>query len=304
MAHTVGYTSSERCRCLENLQKNPLDLYLTYCGWEHCSPRHRYGPNKRAYFLIHIVWQGKGSLEIDGKKYCLQEGDAFFIPPGAEAWYEADEKDPWWYMWFAFSGLMAGECVDSAGFSLKNPVRRIGCLKELRTCIDQILDAHELTFSDELRRNGLLMTAMSALIRDYTENSAAGSIGKLHSDSVSVYVKQAMDYMLRHYSEQIKISELADFIGVNRSYLTSSFTRIVGVSPQEYLVKLRMEKAKTLLQKTDMAVNAVANATGYTDQLAFSKAFRRYSGMSPRMYKAEKNEGNSSKKEKNMDYDL
>ena len=47
-----------------------------------------------------------------------------------------------------------------------------------------------------------------------------------------------------HYQEKVKINELADYIGVNRSYLTSSFKKAVGCSPQEYLVNLRMEKAK------------------------------------------------------------
>lgn len=290
MTCTVGYTSSEKYECLEDLQKNSLDLYLTYCGWEHCAPSHRFGPNRRSFFLLHIVWQGTGTLEIDGKKYSLQKRDAFFIPPGAEAWYEADEKDPWCYMWFAFSGLMADKCAARAGFSLKNPVRRIECLQEMRSFIDQMLEARELSFADELKRKGLLMMALSALIQDYSKTSAAGKIGEVHSEAVSVYVEHAMEYMMRHYSEPVKIGELADYIGINRSYLASSFRRIVGVSPQEYLVKLRMEKAKTLLQETSMSVNAVANAIGYSDQLAFSKAFRRYSGMSPRMYKEEKNE--------------
>lgn len=98
-------------------------------------------------------------------------------------------------------------------------------------------------------------------------------------------MKHAMDYIAHHYREKIKISELADYIGVNRSYLTSSFKKAIGCSPQEYLVNLRMEKAREMLRNTGMQINAVAAAVGYQDQLAFSKIFKQHFGTSPKAYR-------------------
>lgn len=94
-----------------------------------------------------------------------------------------------------------------------------------------------------------------------------------------------MDYIAYHYREKIKINELADYIGVNRSYLTSSFKKAIGCSPQEYLVNLRMEKAREMLRNTDMQINAIAAAVGYQDQLAFSKIFKQHFGASPKAYR-------------------
>ena len=99
-----------------------------------------------------------------------------------------------------------------------------------------------------------------------------------------------MEYISHHYQEKVKINELADYIGVNRSYLTSSFKKAVGCSPQEYLVNLRMEKAKNLLKNTDMPINAVAAAVGYQDQLAFSKIFKQNFTVSPKEYRKTKEE--------------
>lgn len=103
--------------------------------------------------------------------------------------------------------------------------------------------------------------------------------------SSSVYVRRAMDYISLHYSEKIRIADLADEIGVNRSYLTRSFQNSIGCSPKEYLVNIRMEKAKSFLRKTNMPVGAISNAVGYEDQLAFSKVFKQRCGMSPRHYR-------------------
>ncbi|MCA5962258.1 helix-turn-helix transcriptional regulator [Blautia sp. RD014234] len=99
-----------------------------------------------------------------------------------------------------------------------------------------------------------------------------------------------MEYISFNYNQKIEINELADYIGVNRSYLTSSFKKAIGCSPQEYLVNLRMEKARSLLKNTDMQINAIANSVGYVDQLAFSKIFKQHYGMSPRAYREEEEE--------------
>ena len=288
--HTVGFTNSARYRVLEDLQKDSVDLCLTYCGLEYCNPSHRFGPNMRDAHVIHAIREGKGTLEINKKKYELGAGDVFYIPPKVEAWYESDKDDPWCYTWVGFVGMKAEECTSQAGFSLKNPVRKINCVDKVGQYIERMLEAYQLSYSNELKRNGLLHLVMSAFVEDYCQNNAALGVVAPHPYPGAVYVKHAVEYMTYHYDEKLKINDLADFIGINRSYLTSSFKKHMGCSPQEFLINLRVEKAKSLLKKTDMSINAVANAVGYPDQLAFSKVFKQHCGMSPRMYKEEKSE--------------
>ena len=81
MLHTVGFTSSDSFKCLENLKKGAVDLCLTYCGWEKCDPGHRFGPNKRISHVLHIVESGSGVFEMDGHQYHLTGGEAFLIHP-------------------------------------------------------------------------------------------------------------------------------------------------------------------------------------------------------------------------------
>lgn len=78
-----------------------------------------------------------------------------------------------------------------------------------------------------------------------------------------------MDYIAANFDKRLKINELADRIGVNRSYLTSSFKKSLGCSPQEYLMNLRIEKAKTLLKNGDIQVSEVAAKVGYGDPAGF-----------------------------------
>lgn len=289
MLHTVGYTNSDRYKCLENLKKGALDLCLTYCGWEVCDPGHRCGPNKRISHVLHIVEYGRGMLEIDGCRYRLGSGDAFLIFSGVEAWYEADMDHPWTYHWVGFEGMTAQEVIQASGFSRGKPVRRIDCMENICKYIDTMITSQKLVFENELKRNGLLLLLMSELIAD--NRAACQREGKpfpSHRYPASAYVENAMDYIASNFDKQLKISKLADHIGVNRSYLASIFKNKIGCSPQEYLINFRIEKAKTLLKTEDIQVNEVAARVGYGDPLTFSKVFKSRTGRSPREYREEK----------------
>ena len=283
MTITSGFTNSARYRCLEDLQKKSVELCLTYCGIEHCTPAHRFGPNKRSSYVLHIIKEGRGTLEINNKIYHLKKGDAFLIPPGREAWYEADRKKPWLYMWVGYTGLKADECTNSAGFFKDITVRKVECIDELGNYIEEMLEAHELTYENELKRNALLMLLFSSLIKDYKKS--VSNKNSTYTYPWAVYVKHAMDYLLSNYNQDIKINELAEYIGVNRSYLTVCFKKELGCSPKEFLMDLRIKKSKSLLRNTNMPIKAVAKSVGYIDQLAFSKAFKNQIGMSPSDYR-------------------
>ena len=110
MKHVSGYTNSARFRALEDLQKDSADLCLSYCGWEYCDPGHRYGPNMRTTYVLHIIRSGRGTLEIHNQKYVLTAGDAFLLSPNMEAWYEADRGSLVLYVGWNYRVSCEGIC--------------------------------------------------------------------------------------------------------------------------------------------------------------------------------------------------
>ena len=88
-----------------------------------------------------------------------------------------------------------------------------------------------------------------------------------------------------NYSSNIKISDIAKYVGLNRSYFSNLFTKTLGISPQEYLLSLRIEKACTLLEDLQLTIGEVSIKVGYTDQLTFSKIFKKTKGVSPKLYR-------------------
>ena len=186
------YTNSARYKCLEYLKKHSVDLYLLYCGMEECDPSHYYGPIARTEFLLHYVLSGKGRFEADKKTYYLGKHDAFLIYPDEMTFYQADEDDPWTYIWIGFGGIKAETCLNYASFSRDNRVCQFNCEDILLDCVKGILNASQLTYANDLKREGYLFMFLSSLIN---EKHNATENGNVHDYPYQVYVEHALEFI-------------------------------------------------------------------------------------------------------------
>lgn len=278
-----GLYETEGYHCLGNLNNDSVDLRLIYCGYEDCKPSHRYGPNRRDAYLIHVILRGKGTLTIGDRQYSLGGGDAFMLRPKEEAWYEADCAQPWTYIWVGFRGMKAEECVVNSGFDKNEHVLHDLNCAQLQAYVSEMLKSYELSYSNSLRRCAYLQMFFSDLIDQFTMH--VPQIETVKNTPGAEQVKRLMAYLADNYKSKIRIRDLADEMGNNRTYLSNNFKRITGCSPREYLIKIRMEKAKSLLTKTTYSISQVAAETGYTDPLAFSRMFKQRFGESPKKYR-------------------
>jgi two-component system response regulator YesN len=99
-------------------------------------------------------------------------------------------------------------------------------------------------------------------------------------------IRKAIEYIETHYAnEYLSLSHAANEAGMSDSYFSRCFKEELGLSFIDYMIKLRMEKAKELLQAADSKTYEVAYAVGYSDYPHFSKSFKKYSGLSPNEYK-------------------
>lgn len=288
MDSNVGLTKTDQFTCLEGLQRaheynTTGSVTLDYCGKEKCIADHIFGPYVRKDYVIHFIKDGKGTYHWNNKKYELKKGQAFLIYPEEVTTYKADSKDPWSYLWIGFHGYRAEEFLDNMGFSRKQPILEIENIKQVESHIDRILLANKLTCANELKRLSELLALFAFIMEEHPKVDQKKAVypGEL-------YVRYALEYMMNHYNEKIKIDDLADIIGISRSYFTGIFKKEVKMSPQEYLKNLRMEKAAFLLHSSEESIQEIAQQSGYEDSLSFSKAFKQKHGVSPSVFRDQK----------------
>lgn len=287
MVRKVGLTDSAEFTCLEDLQLSNSYMWgnainLDYCGREDCIKGWKFGPYIRSSYVIHIVKKGKGTYTNWSGTYNLGAGQAFLIRPGEETVYKADDDDPWSYIWVGFHGYRADDFMESMGFTKNYPIVRIEQMEACVDCVNRMLDASQITRINEVKRQAELMLLFATIMED-------NSVDEEEQDNTEypskMYVKAAVDFIAKKYMSKIKIDDIADFIGISRSHLTGSFKKEMGVSPQEYLINFRLEKAASLLRTTKEQINIISYQCGYEDSLSFSKAFKQKYGMSPKAYR-------------------
>lgn len=264
-------------------------LYVNCCGLSKTEPLHSFGPALKPHYLIHYIVSGRGRLQLGGKEYPLEQGYGFLIPPEELAFYQADEADPWTYVWVGFYGSLAQDVLNSMGLSLTSPVFKTDKGKEIYQSVKDMLEHNTFGVSNELRRNGQLQLFLSLI----AESAPVEERGE--DDKADIYVKRAVAFIVGNYCNPIKITDVADYVCINRSYLYTLFKKAMGMSPQQFLSVFRLTKAAELLQVTALPVESIALSCGYTDPLVFSKAFRQLKQMSPSAYRKEMQKGETRK---------
>lgn len=287
MVRKVGLTDSVGFACLEDLQLSNSYMWgtaisLDYCGREDCIKGWKFGPYVRESYVIHIVKKGKGVFTIGSNSYELEAGQAFIIRPGEETIYKADDDDPWSYMWVGFHGYRAEDFIEAMGYKKGSPIIKIEQMDTCATCINNMLKYSQITRINEVKRQSELMMLFATIMEDNTSEQQEKDNVEYPS---KIYVKAAVDFITEKYMNKIKIDDIADFIGISRSHLTGSFKKEMGVSPQEYLINFRLEKAASLLRSSKEQINIIAYQCGYEDSLSFSKAFKQKFGMSPKSFR-------------------
>lgn len=107
-------------------------------------------------------------------------------------------------------------------------------------------------------------------------------------EGVSAVIRRVIDYLHLHYKEPIGLTEAAEEAGLNSAYLSYLFKQEVGVGFSNYLLDIRIENAKVLLENTNSKIKDVASEAGFNDYHYFSKAFKKQTGYSPADYRREK----------------
>ncbi|MGY4622469.1 AraC-like DNA-binding protein [Bradyrhizobium sp. USDA 4486] len=104
-------------------------------------------------------------------------------------------------------------------------------------------------------------------------------------------LRRVEQYIADHFDRCISLSELANVAGLSRMHFAAQFRTATGYRPREYLLKYRIEHAKTLLATTARPLAEISLAVGFSTQAHFSTVFKRISGLSPARWRlASKNQ--------------
>ncbi|AOZ94458.1 AraC family transcriptional regulator [Paenibacillus crassostreae] len=264
-----------------NLQQP--DLHLNHYGIEQCSTGHYHGPAVRDHYLIHYILEGSGIFVVGNHTYTLHKGEGFLICPGVITYYEADKDDPWKYGWVGFHGLQAESYLSQAGLSESYPTFRYDRDDQLVEYLESMSAINAVNTARDMRLTGFLYIILSLIVECAREPEESILVSK--ANRKEAYIRKVLDFIEMNYSRKFTITQISDFIGLDRSYLCSIFKEYIHSSIQEYLIQYRMNKACELMSNQQLSIGDISRSVGYDDPLLFSKMFKKIKGSSPKVYR-------------------
>ncbi len=261
--------------------KENFEMNVDECGIEQGIPGLGYNYEVLKNAVIHYVTKGYGTFKFNGKVYNLKQGDIFILLKGMQVEYVASIDDPWEYYWIGFSGSNANEYLNRTSItnSCVANCEENSKIPQIILNMCEISKTYNPSRSDDILLLKELYSLLYALIEEFPKPF------EYKDNELHTYIQDALNFINSNYMHSITVQEIADYVNLSRSYLYKMFIKNLGISPQRYLINLRMYKATLLLKSTKLPIGEVASNVGYSDSLLFSKTFSKHFSMSPLNYR-------------------
>lgn len=255
------------------------EFVAIFSGSQKCPPMHK-REGIRYHFLTHYILDGEGIFETRHQVYCLKRGMAFTIFPEKNYCYCSSKENPWTYVWVGFLGTKARMVLRKANISEENPVFKAEFSKQLEInfgllnqCLADKKNGYEIKAEAYLYHILAEMIELSEVIPSKTP------------DLKEECIEKAIQFMGVNFQNPITVEQIAEFLGYHPTYFSSFFKKEIGLSPQQYLVNFRMQKAREMLANTTLSIGQIAFSVGYSDYFAFAKRFHMSEKCTPTEYR-------------------
>lgn len=256
------------------------DCYFNFCGYSKTEPRHSFGPAIRKQYLIHIVLEGQGYYLVNDQKYYLRKGQGFVIPPGISTFYQADENNPWSYVWLGLSGDLVEYYLKEIGVGKDHLTFKVDNLSLFKGLIFETLSYDQDNLVSELSRQKQVYKFLELLL-----SSASHLKEGIVTKKMNPFVRQAIEIIRENAYQKISVKDIATMLSLHENYLSRLFKLDMGISIKEYISEIKLSIANDLLSSTEYSIQQISDKIGFSTVQSFSKAFKKANGVSPGIYR-------------------
>lgn len=274
---------------------NPNSQVLPLLGdeWRRCYGEGIEELHFHNYMEIGICHEGHGKSILGEREIPFQGGCFLIVPPD---YPHTNNSDPgtisfWEWMYFDIESILQdiknliNSCLDLEEIQdilYQSPFlfyrEEYWEISEVIMGIRRECDARKPMYQEKIR--GLLQVFVVELLRMNNVHEK-----ETKKSTRSVLINPALNYVRKHYSEDIRIGDLADVCGMSESHFRRIFQECMNMIPNDYVNMVRIREASKLLMNSYATVEEVAYRTGYGNVSSFNRNFKKIIGMTPYQWK-------------------
>lgn len=249
-------------------------LYITEAkyedDWSSTTHTHHF---TEIFYVLH----GKGTFEILGRSFPIKDHDLIIVNPSVSHTEVSAKRDPLEYIVLGITGLEFHN-LDNTDYSIQNFSYYKDDLSFYLKTLLREARSKEPNYGNICQN--LLEIIIWHILRQSEVQLAAASSKKVTKECR--FIEQ---YLNEHFKEDITLQTLSELTYLNKYYLVHSFKNYKGVSPINYLIQIRINEAKHLLETTNYSIAKIATQSGFSSQSYFSQIFKRMTNMTPNDYR-------------------
>ncbi len=248
---------------------------------------------------IYLITEGCGSLVIGNKKITLVAGNLYLIPSFTSCTYHFGEGLSHYYIHFSmdqpnglspYSQFSISNKVDANDLDYKlfselasiNPGLQLPHhhpnVYQTKAWMNKKVDFH--TARRHLETIGILKQLFSRFLES-GENFPVANMLKYNIQPILLHIRNNLQ-------QNITVEELACIACFSRDHFSRVFRTITGLSPCDYIISKRIERAQFLLLTTDLSLNQIIDQTGFRSASYFSRIFKKHTSYAPARYRSQR----------------
>lgn len=252
-------------------------------------------PNIHDNFEMVYIKKGSVVFEISGEPVSLGPNDIIIIKPRQYHKFIVKSKiSEFIVLNFTFENQQNEGISDIPLEDFLNFVKgkesgayitlKVSQKNEIITILNRILVERQSNDIGSEFLNYLLILELFVLISRALKMEWENSI-KNKSPKLKELIHAAVNFINNNFERDISLGDIARYVFLSPSYFTRAFKEEIGTSPINYLLRVRIERAKELLVETDEKVGEIALSVGFSNQQRFNELFKKHTGMTPLKYR-------------------
>jgi len=230
-------------------------------------------------YQINYITEGSGVFETETDQFQVVPGSMLILRPGMWHRYRPDTTIGWNEHYIGFNGLFCENLFHEGFFQYGKPVIYVGFQESLLKLFFEILQLvkDEKTGHQQVAAANtiLLLSKMLSVVKNQ----------EFSGKSIERTIRKACLYFRENLNSNINIEQLASDLNVGYSYFRQMFKKYTGISPTQYHLSLRIQKAKDLLVSTEFSFKEIAIELGFESYFYFSRIFKDKTGVSPQEFR-------------------